>query len=138
MTHDDSDEMPSARTRVTDLADPRGMLDIVFDEVPTPEDRSGPTLAFVEVEKNGESVSRGEWTEEEDGRHVLTIPDPEPEVSLDDLLFALQAELLDQCVRADGRLENGLWAQAMQYHGETIATIQRLRHQLDAAEDGDA
>jgi hypothetical protein len=56
------------------------------------------------------------------------------ELELDELLFALQARLLDENVIADDRLEKALWADAMKAHGETIAVVQRMDHIL--AESG--
>ena len=49
-------------------------IDIVFDGPPGPE--SG---RFVEVERDGTSISIGEWVHREDGYWVLRIPDPEAE-----------------------------------------------------------
>lgn len=47
-------------------------IDIVFDGPPSHE--SG---RFVEVERDGKSISIGEWQERKDGDWVLRIPDPE-------------------------------------------------------------
>jgi hypothetical protein len=47
-------------------------IDIVFDGPPGHE--SG---RFVEVERDGKSISLGEWQQRSDGYWVLRIPDPE-------------------------------------------------------------
>lgn len=47
-------------------------IDIVFDGPPGPE--SGH---FVEVERDGKSISIGEWIQRDDGLWALRIPDPE-------------------------------------------------------------
>ena len=47
-------------------------IDVVFDGPPGPE--SG---RFVEVERDGKSISIGEWVQREDGLWALRIPDPE-------------------------------------------------------------
>lgn len=74
-------------------------LAIVFDDSPGHE-----TGRFVEVERNGESVSIGEWEEREDGYWELVL-DPE---------YAAASELRDTLAdftawlereREDGRLE---------------------------------
>lgn len=49
-------------------------IDIVFEEIEPPEGRSGPCLAFVEVEdEEGASIGVGNWVEREDGRQVLRL-----------------------------------------------------------------
>lgn len=57
------------------------------------------------------------------------------EILFDDLLFALQAELLEKNVTAEDRLEKALWADAMKTHGETVAIVQRIDHMLAEAEE---
>jgi hypothetical protein len=47
-------------------------IDIVFDGPPGPD---GPR--FVEVERDGASISFGEWVKRDDGFWALRIPDPE-------------------------------------------------------------
>lgn len=56
-------------------------------------------------------------------------------LTIDELLFALQAKLLDQNVCAEERLEKALWADAMRAHSETIAGVQRIDHMLAKAEE---
>lgn len=48
------------------------MIEIVFDGPPGPE-----AGRFVEVERDGRSVSVGEWARRHDGYWVLRIPDPD-------------------------------------------------------------
>ena len=52
-------------------------IDIVFGG-PPPGHESG---RFVEVERDGRSISIGEWLKREDGFWVLRIPDPEADGS---------------------------------------------------------
>jgi hypothetical protein len=59
-------------------------IDIVFDGPPDHE-----AGRFVEVERDGESISFGEWVKREDGFWALRIPDPEPV----DKLAAIRAEI---------------------------------------------
>lgn len=47
-------------------------IDIVFDGPP-----SHDAPRFVEVERDGKSISIGEWLQRDDGYWVLRIPDPE-------------------------------------------------------------
>jgi hypothetical protein len=49
-------------------------IDIVFDGEPLTPGGAG---RFVEVERDGKSISIGEWVERPDGYWVLRIPDPE-------------------------------------------------------------
>jgi hypothetical protein len=46
-----------------------GALDIVFQRVP-----DSPDLLFVEVERDGRSISVGEWITRPDGMVALRIP----------------------------------------------------------------
>ena len=58
-------------------------IDIVFQR-----DRTGlSTPRFVEVERDGKSISIGEWIDRDDGFDVLRIPDPQRPATTDSQLI---------------------------------------------------
>lgn len=89
-------------------------VDLVFEEAPAPDGRSGPCLAFVEVEnEDGEGISIGEWIEREDGAHVLRF-DPVEVLGAEDvprLLYAAAWAYLDASVQADTKQARGFYSE---------------------------
>lgn len=49
--------------------------------------------------------------------------DTEPEPDLDDLLFNVQAQLIDRITSSTSSLERAMWARTLRAHGETVSLV---------------